>query len=232
MIFYLYFYQTMKIKLFVFLSFLLVQTINGQTGRDIFLYETKFYFDENGASIPEEEFRIVLKDNPGDYHRWDQIEHDSIRISRLIPKREVVKISYPDIFQSVEKSTNSSIAGNPVIIIFYNYLNDFCSPPSSFNFWGTLRIRGQKRVSDNLKRRIEIEYPNVIAYHFFEPGITIEPSQLHKQHFFIDQDHSFRKTLFKTQSSCGSIAIIQPGGKTIIHNGETSVPVITASLVE
>ncbi|HSI69237.1 MAG TPA: hypothetical protein VK941_03325 [Gillisia sp.] len=222
----------MKINLLLLSVFLFANSIYGQTGRDIFLYETTFYFNETGTSISEEEFRTVLKDNPETYHSWDQIENDSIRISRIIPRKQEFKISYPDIFQAVEKTTNSSIPGNPVIIILYNYLNDFCSPASSFNSWGTLRIRREKRFSDNLKRRIQQQYPNVIAYHIFEPGITIEPSQLHKEHFFIDREHFFRKSLFRTQSSCGSIAIIKPGGKTIIHHGETSVPVITASLNE
>lgn len=228
----MYFYKTMKINLFIFLALLVCNSVNAQTGRDIFLYETKFYFDEDGSSVTEAEFKNTLQNNPADYHRWDQIEHDSIRISRLIPKKEELMVSYPDIFQAVETSTGSSLSGNPLIIIFYNYLNDFCSPPSSFNFWDTLRIRREKRNSDNLKRRIQNQYPNVIAYHFFEPGITIEPSQLHKEYFLIDRDLIFREILFQTQSACGSIAIIEPGGKTIIHHGETSVPVITASLAE
>lgn len=228
----MYFYPTMKITLFLFLAFLFIQSVNGQTGRDIFLYETTFYFDESGSSLTEAEFQNILKENPEEYHMWDQVENDSIRVSRLIPKKERLKVSYPDVFQSIEKITGNAIAGNPLIIIFYNYANDFCSPASSFNNWDTLRIRREKRNSDNLKRRIQQQYPNVIAYHLFEPGITIEPSQLHKEYFFIDRDHHFRKILFKTQSSCGSIAVIKPGGETIIHNGETSVPVITASLAE
>ncbi|MCM4159856.1 hypothetical protein FHG64_05275 [Antarcticibacterium flavum] len=222
----------MKIILFLFLAFLFIHPVKGQTGRDIFLYETTFYFDQNGSPLTEAEFQNALKENPAEFHMWDQIENDSVRVSRLIPKKEKLKVSYPDVFKSVEKITGSSLAGNPVIIIFYDYTNDLCSPASSFNNWDTLRIRKDKRAADNLKRRIQQQYPNVIAYHFFEPGITIEPSQLHKEYFFLDRDHYFRKGLFKTQASCGSIAIIKPGGATIIHHGETAVPVITSSLFE
>ncbi len=217
-------------NLFLLIALFSFQLISGQTGKDIFLNENTFYFDEKGSPITEEEFLSSLKNEPFEYHKWDQIENDSIRVSRLIPKKEELKISYPNLFQAVEKITNSSLPGNPVIIIFYNYLDDLCSPASSFNNWGTLRIRKEKRYSDNLKRRVEQQYPNVIAYHLFEPGITIEPSQLHKEYFLIDKDHFFRKTLFKTQSSCGSIALVFPGGRTIIHNGETPVPVIIDSL--
>lgn len=226
----MYFYKTMKVTLTLIFTLLFVLTTSGQTQRDIFLYEITYHLNEDGSALSPEEFQRILRENPEEYHRWDQIENDSIRISRLIPKKEEIQVSYPDLFQAVEKSTNSTLPGNPVIIIFYNYFNDFCSPASSFNEWGTLRIRGDKRFSDNVKRRIQQQYSNVIAYHFFEPGIDIEPSQVLKEHFFIDENQFLRKSLFKTQSSCGSIAIIKPGGKTIIHNGETSVSLLAASL--
>lgn len=220
----------MKLLFTLLSAFLFTISTSGQTVNDIFYNEITFFLNENGTSLTQGEFEEILKNNPATYNRWDQMENDSIRIARLIPRKEELTISYPEIYQVIEGITNTSIPGNPVIIIFYDYLDDICSPPSAFNQWGTLRIRKEKRFSDNLKRKIEKDYPNVIAYHFFEPGIYIEPSQLLKQYFYIDKNQYFRQNLFRTQSTCGSIAIIKPGGKTIIHHGETSISILTESL--
>lgn len=220
----------MKIIFALLFFFLFIVSSSAQTQRDIFFSEINFFLDETGTRIEGSQFENLLKENPMKYHRWDEIANDSIRIARLIPRNEQLKLSYPKIYQAVEETTNTSIQGNPVIVIFYNYLDDICSPASGFNNWNDLRIRKNKRFSDNVKRRIEKVYPNVIAYHFFEPGINIEPSQILKQYFLIDHEHFFRKTLFTTPSSCGSIAIIEPGGNTIIYNGEISVSEIADSL--
>lgn len=196
------------------------------TGQDIFYNETNLFLDEKGESITQTEFEKLLKENPSTYHRWDQIENDSIHIARLIPKKETFNVSYPKIYKALEDLTQSTFQGNPLIIIHYNFVGDLCSPASGFNNWDTLRIRRNKRYSDNLNRRIEKEFPNVIALHFFEPGITIEPSQILKQYFHIDNSLFFRNTIFKTPSSCGSVAIIRPGGSVVIFNGETPIPEI------
>ncbi|CAN5132585.1 hypothetical protein BH23BAC2_BH23BAC2_25650 [soil metagenome] len=209
---------------------LLGTKVQGQTMRGVFYNEVTFFLKENGESLSRAEFEKILKENASTYHRWDQIENDSIRISRLIPKKETFNVSYPEIYKALEVITQSTFQGNPLIIIHYNFVGDFCSPASGFNNWDTLRIRRNKRFSDNLNRRLENEFPNVIALHFFEPGITIEPSQILKQFFYIDHSGFFRNTLFKIPSSCGSIAIIMPGGNTTIFNGETSIPVIAGSL--
>ncbi len=217
--------------LFTFLSsFIFSISTSGQTDNDIFYNEITFFLTENGSPLTQAEFEEILKNNAAKYHRWDQMENDSIRIARLIPRKEEIKVSYPDFFEAIEGITNTSLPGNPVMVIFYDYLDDICSPASAFNQWGTLRIRREKRFSDNLKRRIEQDYPNVIAYHLFEPGIYIEPSQVLKQYFFIDKNQYFRQNLFRTQSTCGSIAIIKPGGKTVIYHGETSIPILAESL--
>src|SRR5690606_14135608 len=213
-------------KNFIFLVGLLIFTLSatGQTGQDIFFNEATFFLNEKGENISETDFRNILKERASEFNRWDQIENDSIHIARLIPKKEFINVSYPAIYKALQGITNSTFPGNPLIIIHYNFYNDLCSTATGFNNWNTLRIRKNKRFSDNLTRRLEKEYPNVIALHFFEPGIYIEPSQILKQYFYIDEDMFFRNTLFKTPSSCGSIALIRPGGRTIIINGETTVP--------
>lgn len=214
------------------LFFILSASAQGQTGKDIFLNEVTFFLNEKGQNLGRAEFQKILNENESTYHRWDQIENDSIRIARLIPKKETIIVSYPEIYKTLEAITKSIYPGNPIIIIHYNFVNDLCSPAAGYNYWDTLRIRRNKRFSDNLNRRIEQEYPNVIALHFFEPGIEIEPSQILKQFFYIDKSGFFRNTIFKTPSSCGSIAIIQPGGNVIIYNGVTSIPEIADSLKE
>lgn len=202
----------------------------GQTKQGIFFNQVTFFLNEKGENISKTEFDKILTENSSEYSRWDQIENDSTRIAIIIPKKISINISYPEIYKALEEITQSSFPGNPVIIIHYNFFNDICSPASGFNVWNTLRIRKAKRFSDNLSRRIEIEYPNVIAFHFFEPGITIEPSQILKPYFYIDHLKLLRNTLFKIPSSCGAIAIIQPGGKVVIFSGETSIPVLSEPL--
>ena len=202
----------------------------GQKGKDIFFNEVTFFLNEKGENIGQVEFEKILKENASEYNRWDQIENDSIRIARLIPKKVFLKVSYPEIYKGLEELTQTSFPGNPIIIIHYNYLNDLCSPAVGYNYWDTLRIRRNKRFSDNLNRRIEQEYPNVIALHFFEPGIEIEPSQILKQFFYIDKSGFFRNRIFRIPSSCGSVAIIKPGGNVIVFNGETPIPEISDSL--
>lgn len=216
----------MKIFLPLYLAFLVTISSSGQTGRDVFFNEHTFFLDQNGTSINKAEFEKILESDPLTYHRWDQLENDSVRIARLIPAKEEKTISYPSVYNALEKITGTSIQGNPVIIIFYNYFDDLCSRESGLNEWNTLQIRRNKRFSDNLKRMVQKQYPNVIAYHFFEPGISIEPSQILKQYFYIDKDRYFMNTLFNTKSSCGSVALILPGGNTVIHNGQTSIPVL------
>ncbi len=209
---------------------LISASATAQTGQGIFLNEITFYLNEKGESLSQAEFEKLLKENPSAFNRWDQIENDSIRINRLIPKKETFNISYPEIYKELKEITQSTFPGNPLIVIHYNFVNDLCSPAAGYNYWDTLRIRRNKRFSDNLNRRLEKEYQNVIALHFFEPGIEIEPSQVLKQYFYIDHSGFFRKTLFKTPSACGSVAIIKPGGNVIIFNGETPIPEIADSL--
>ncbi len=220
----------MKFLITLFASFMIFASAKGQTGQDLFFNEVTIFLNENGENLSKEEFQKILKDNPSNYHRWEHIENDSIRIARLIPKKETLTVSYPTIYKAVEEITQTSLPGNPLIIIHYNFVNDLCSPASGYNNWDTLRIRRNKRFSDNLNRRIEKEYPNVIALHFFEPGIEIEPSQILKQYFHIDHTRFFRNTLFKIPSSCGSVAIIRPGGRAVIFNGETAIPELAGSL--
>ncbi len=222
----------MKFLISLIAFFIISFSAKGQTGQDLFFNEVTIFLNENGERISKEEFQKILKVNSSTFHRWEQIENDSIRIARLIPKTQTFTVSYPSIYKMVEEITQTSLPGNPIIIIHYNFYNDLCSPASGFNNWDTLRIRRNKRFSDNLSRRIEEQFPNVIALHFFEPGITIEPSQILKQYFYIDQDRFFRNTLFKILSSCGSIAIIRPGGSAVRFNGETSIPQIADSLFD
>lgn len=202
----------------------------GQNRQDIFYNEVTFYLNEKGENLGRAQFEQILKENASSFHRWDQVENDSIRIARLIPKKESFNVSYPRIYKALEEITQTTYQGNPMIIIHYNFVNDLCSPASGYNYWNDLRIRRKKRFSDNLNRRLEKDFPNVVALHFFEPGITIEPSQILKQHFLIDNTLFFRNTIFKTQSSCGSVAIIRPGGNVVIFNGETPIPEISDSL--
>lgn len=200
----------MRFLIYFIFFFIISASASGQTGQDIFYNEVTFFLNEKGENVSQADFEKILKENPSIYNRWDHIENDSIRIARLIPKKETFNVSYPDIYKALEEITQSSFPGNPLIIIHYNFVDDLCSSASGFNYWDTLRIRRNKRFSDNLTRRIENEYPNVIALHFFEPGITIEPSQILKQFFYIDQNRFFMRTLFKIPSSCGSVAIIKP----------------------
>src|SRR5690606_24717915 len=220
----------MKVIISLIFFFVLNASAMGQTGKDIFFNEVTFFLNEKGENIGQVEFEKILKENAFEYNRWDNVENDSIRIARLIPKKQTLNVSYPEIYKTLKEITNSTFPGNPIIIIHYNYLNDLCSPAAGYNYWDTLRIRRNKRFSDNLNRRIEQDYPNVIALHFFEPGIEIEPSQILKQFFYIDQTGFFKNTIFKIPSSCGSIAIIKPGGNVIVFNGETPIPEISDSL--
>lgn len=215
------------------LAFLIISaSATGQTGKDIFYNEVTFFLNEKGENISRAEFEIILKNNPSKFPRWDHIENDSIHVARIIPKEISINVSYPEIYKALEKITQTSFPGNPVIIIHYNFYNDLCSPASRFNKWDTLRIRRNKRFSDNLARRIENEFPNVVSLHFFELGIIIEPSQILKQFFYTDHSGFFRNTLFKIPSSCGSLAIIMPGGSVMIFNGETPIPEIADSFQE
>jgi hypothetical protein len=220
----------MKLLSPLLVLFLISASSQSQTGQGLFLNEITFYLNENGENLSQAEFENILKENPSTYNRWDQIENDSIRIARLIPKKENFTVSYPKIYKELKEITQSTFPGNPLIIIHYNFVDDLCSPAAGYNYWDTLRIRRNKRFSDNLIRRLEKEYPNPIALHFFEPGIEMEPSQILKQYFYIDNSGFFRKNLFKIPSNCGSVAIIKPGGSVIIFNGETPIPEIADSL--
>ena len=220
----------MKFRMLLILFLIFSVSAASQTGQGIFYNEVTFFLNENGENVSQAEFEILLKENATSYHRWDQVENDSIRIARLIPKKQTFNVSYPEIFKAVKEHTQLTFPGNPLIIIHYNYLDDLCSPATGFNYWDTLRIRRSKRFSDNLIRRLEQDFPNVIALHFFELGIEIEPSQILKQFFYIDKTGYFRNKIFKTPSSCGSIALIRPGGRTIIFNGETPVPEIADAM--
>src|SRR5690606_40011102 len=139
------------------------------------------------------------------HQRRNKQKNASILTAMIIPKKQNLNISYTKIFKSVNEHTQLNFPGNQLIIIHYNYFNDLCSPATGFNYWDTLRIRRNKRFSDNLNRRIEQEYPNVIALHFFEPGIEIEPSQILKQFFYIDNSSFFRNRIFKTPILCTSV---------------------------
>ena len=120
--------------LFTFLSsFIFSISTSGQTDNDIFYNEITFFLTENGSPLTQAEFEEILKNNASTYHRWDQMENDSIRIARLIPRKKEIKVSYPDFFEAIEGITNTSLPGNPVIVIFYDYLDDICSPASAFN---------------------------------------------------------------------------------------------------
>lgn len=220
----------MKLRISLIFFFIFSVSATSQTGQEFFYNEVTFFINENGESLTQAEFEKILNENTSSYHRWDQVENDSIRIARLIPKKQNLNVSYPEIFKAVNEHTQLNFPGNPLIIIHYNYFNDLCSPATGFNYWDTLRIRRNKRFSDNLIRRLEKDYPNVIALHFFESGISIEPSQILKQYFYIDKAGFFRNKIFKTPSSCGSVAIIRPGGRTIIVNGETPVPEIADAI--
>lgn len=220
----------MRFLMFVIAFLIVTVSASGQTGRDIFYNEVNYFLDEKGDTLTQTEFEKLLKEANPSYHKWEKIEIDSTRISRLIPKKEAFNVSYPKIYNALEEITQSKFQGNPLIIIHYNFVDDLCSPASGYNYWDTLRVRRNQRFSDNLSRRIENEFPNVIALHFFEPGINIEPSQILKQYFYLDLSRFFRTTIFKNPSSCGSVAIIRPGGRTVVFNGETSIPVIAESL--
>lgn len=222
----------MKAIILSIIFFGLTASVSGQIGKDIFFNEVTFFLNEKGENIGQTQFERLLKEEASTYHRWDQVENDSIHIARLIPRKQNLVVSYPEIYKALKEITKTTLQGNPLVIIHYNFYNDLCSPATGYNNWDTLRIRRNKRFSDNLIRRLETEYPNVIALHFFEPGIEIEPSQILKQYFYIDKTRYFRKNLFKSPSSCGSIAIIKPGGRTIIFNGETPVPEIADALTD
>lgn len=220
----------MKLLFCLFFSFIISASAKGQTQQDIFFNEVTIFLNDKGENLSQAEFEKILKENPATYHRWDQVENDSIRIARLIPKMETFSVSYPEIYKNLENITQTTFPGNPLIIIHYNFVDDLCSPASGYNDWDTLRIRREKRFSDNLNRRLEKEFPNIVALHFYEPGIEIEPSQILKPYFYIDHTRYFRNTIFNIPSSCGSVAIIKPGGNAVIINGETSIPEIADAL--
>src|SRR5690606_15587559 len=160
----------MKFRILLIFFFIFSVSAKGQTGQEIFYNEVTFFLNENGENLSQAEFEKILKEDASTYHRWDQIENDSIHIARLIPKKQNLNVSYPEIYKAIKEITKTNLPGNPLIIINYNYLDDLCSPAAGFNYWDTLRTRRSKRFSDNLIRRIEGVYPNVIALHFFEPG--------------------------------------------------------------
>lgn len=222
----------MRFLIFLFTSFIVSASAKGQIQQDIFFNEITIFLNDKGENVSQAEFKKYLKENPATYHRWDQVENDSIRIARLIPKKETLNVSYPDIYKVLETITQTTFQGNPLIIIHYNFVDDLCSPASGYNNWNDLRIRREKRFADNLNRRLEKDFPNIIALHFFEPGIEFEPSQILKQYFYIDHNRFFRNTIFNIPSSCGSVAIIKPGGNAVIINGKTSIPDIADSLEE
>lgn len=217
--------------IFILISFFSFNILSSQTSSPI--ENIKYsYVNEVGENIEKGEFLAIKRSKDYNYFSWSFFAQDTSIVQKLVNLGDNRKqVSYPAFVKKLEEITGRKFPENPIILLNYRYLNDICNHKINVNNWDRFRIRNDKRYSNHLVKTAEEHYENVIILHFYEEGISINPSKILKKYFHIDKDNFLKINLFNKPVTCGSSAAIMPGGRTLLVHSEGSPSRLAEAIV-
>jgi len=190
----------------------------------------KYWIDENGKSISEKLFLENWRATDAEFARWDYIAKDSGMVAKTAhPKLNLYTINHPFFLKYINRVTNKKLPENTILLIEFEYKDDFCASRSS-NKWTKSRIKDRKKYTDNWKKIVETRNPNLVYLVFYEKEIILQNLNGDTEYFFSDKEGFLRKKIFLDPTLCGSFLISKPDGQTIVRNGENTAERMAVNL--
>lgn len=181
------------------------------------------YIDEEGKSISKDDYLKTIKDKSENYYSWFYFAKDTSIVRKLVNVEDQRRqVSYPAFVNQLEELTGRKFPDNSVFLLTYRHLNDLCNLKEKINTLNRFQIRNNKRYHNHLVKTAKEHYENVVILHFYEEGISINPSRILKKYFHVDKGNFLKQTLFTKPVWCGSSAAIMPGGRTLLRYSEMS----------
>lgn len=179
--------------------------------------------DEEGKSISKDYYQKTVRDKSVNYYSWFYFAKDTSIVRKLVNVEDQRRqVSYPAFVNKLEELTGRKFPVNSVFLLTYRHLNDLCSLKVKINSLNRFQIRNNKRYHNHLVKTAKEHYENVVILHFYEEGISINPSRILKKYFHVDKSNFLKQTLFTKPVLCGSSAAIMPGGRTLLRYSEMS----------
>ncbi len=178
------------------------------------------FLDENGNTLTSNEFQERWREDDNNLIRWDY-KTDTGRVATLQkPRYSRYTVSHPIFTEKLVEITGKTFPENTIFLLEFTFLDDLCSEDSS-NVWNKQKIAVRKKFLDPRKEEIEKRNKEIVILNFFEEGVFLTNSpDSPEEYFFMDRENFLRDNLFKTQTLCGSLALIKPNGQALVRNGE------------